>query len=75
MLDDLEALTRETEALELAHKETWALVVTEADHQEMVAERDLGREEVKLMEEQVRLRAQGLEKMIGVAKEVEQAVE
>ncbi len=41
----------------------------------MLAERDLGREEVKLMDEQVRLRAQGLEKMTGVAKEVEQAVE
>lgn len=49
--------------------------MTESEHQEMLAERDLGREEVKLMEEQVRLRAQGLEKMAAVAKEVEQAVE
>jgi hypothetical protein len=54
-------------------QETEGLRVSDEGYQQMIAERDLGREEVKLIEEQVRLRMQGLEKLTGVEKEVEQA--
>ena len=47
--------------------------VSDEEYQAMLAERDLGREEVKLIEEQVKLRLQGLEKLAGIEKEVEQA--
>lgn len=47
--------------------------MSEDEYQQMIAERDLGREEVKLIEEQVRLRMQGLEKLTTIEKEVEQA--
>jgi hypothetical protein len=40
----------------------------------MVAERDLGREEVKLMEEQVKLRVHSLEKLGVLEKEIEEAL-
>jgi hypothetical protein len=45
--------------------------VSDEAYQQMIAERDLGREEVKLIEEQVRLRVQGLEKLTGIEKELE----
>lgn len=73
LLEELEALTREGESLQQTQKETERLRVSEDEYQQMIAERDLGREEVKLIEEQVRLRMQGLEKLTTIEKEVEQA--
>ena len=59
--------------MEQTHKETEGMRVSDEEYQAMLAERDLGREEVKLIEEQVKLRLQGLEKLAGIEKEVEQA--
>ena len=73
LLEELEALTREGESLQQMQKETERLRVSEDEYQQMIAERDLGREEVKLIEEQVRLRMQGLEKLTTIEKEIEQA--
>ena len=73
LLEELEALSREGESLEQTHKETEGMRVSDEEYQAMLAERDLGREEVKLIEEQVKLRLQGLEKLAGIEKEVEQA--
>ena len=73
LLEELEALTREGESLQQTQKETERLRVSEDEYQQMIAERDLGREEVKLIEEQVRLRMQGLEKLTTIEKEIEQA--
>ena len=73
LLEELEALSREGESLEQTQKETEGMRVSDEEYQAMLAERDLGREEVKLIEEQVKLRLQGLEKLAGIEKEVEQA--
>ena len=51
LLEELEALTREGESLQQTHMETERLRVSEDEYQQMIAERDLGREEVKLIEE------------------------
>ena len=50
-MEELEALTREGEGLQHTYRETEAMRVSEEDYQQMIAERDLGREEVKLIEE------------------------
>ncbi len=71
-MEELEALTREGEGLQQTYRETEGMRVSEEDYQQMIAERDLGREEVKLIEEQVRLRVQGLEKLMAAEKELEQ---
>ena len=60
--------------LENSLKETESLRVDEGQHQDMVAERELGREEVKLMEEQVKLRVHSLEKLGVLEKEIEEAL-
>jgi hypothetical protein len=72
LMEELEALTREGEGLQLTYRETEGMRVSEEDYQQMIAERDLGREEVKLIEEQVRLRVQGLEKLMAAEKELDQ---
>ena len=72
LMEELEALTREGEGLQQTYRETEGMRVSEEDYQQMIAERDLGREEVKLIEEQVRLRVQGLEKLMAAEKELEQ---
>ena len=51
LMEELEALTREGEGLQQTYRETEAMRVSEEDYQQMIAERDLGREEVKLIEE------------------------
>ena len=71
-MEELEALTREGEGLQQTYRETEGMRVSEEDYQQMISERDLGREEVKLIEEQVRLRVQGLEKLTAAEKELEQ---
>ena len=70
-MEELEALTREGEGLQQTYRETEGMRVSEEDYQQMIADRDLGREEVKLIEEQVRLRVQGLEKLMAAEKELE----
>lgn len=72
LMEELETLTREGEGLQQTYRETEGMRVSEEDYQQMIAERDLGREEVKLIEEQVRLRVQGLEKLMAAEKELEQ---